>query len=226
MRQQKEAYFARDVAVHLVLPRRSTEGDQEQDIPGKSDLEEHLEVEDTEHARVQLRTHEEVVDRVSGHAVLRATSDGREVRDERNQETRQDGHAHQGSKFVDERVQLEQPGGMQGERNEDGGVPGPNGGAVIRQLLAPLVRKRTSLKGDSREEHVAESLKDEEDPVDRPCLEGRECALVHEVTEVGEEIGQALTLRRQGQLAIIVCRSNPHVVHEKWEPNHHGQHAP
>lgn len=65
VRKPHEADLAGDIAVALVLARRGSAGQEEQDVPGQTDLEEHLEVEDAEHARVQLGAHEEVVNVVA-----------------------------------------------------------------------------------------------------------------------------------------------------------------
>ena len=36
------------------------------------------------------------------------------------------------------------------------------------------------------------------------------------------EFWYTLTFRRQWELAIVVCRANPHIVHETWKTDHHG----
>lgn len=92
MRHDDEGDLAGDVAVLLVLPGRGAEAEDEENVPGHADLEEHLEVEDAEHARVQLGAHEEVVDGVPGHTVVLSSPEGGKVGNETNEETAHDSH--------------------------------------------------------------------------------------------------------------------------------------
>ena len=96
-------------AVAFVLARGGSAREQEQDVPGEADLEEHLEVEDAKHARVQLGTHEEVVDVVAGHAMGRAAVEGRGVCDDGDDVARDDGDREERAELVDDGVQGECP---------------------------------------------------------------------------------------------------------------------
>ena len=49
----------------LVLPRRGRAGEEEEDVPWQPDLEEHLHIEQAEHARIELRSHEKIVQEVA-----------------------------------------------------------------------------------------------------------------------------------------------------------------
>lgn len=112
MRHQKEAHLTGYVAVQLVLTCSSTHGKQEKDIPWKSHFKKHLEVEDAKHARVEFSSHEEVIDRVTSHAVLGSTIPSRKVCDERNQKARANGYTQQRSEFIDDGIQFEKAAEM------------------------------------------------------------------------------------------------------------------
>ena len=45
--------------------------------------------------------------------------------------------------------------------------------------------------------------------------------LVDQVSHMFEELLEALAWLSCGELAVVEGSSNPHVVHEQWEPNHH-----
>lgn len=66
--EEQEDGFERYVAILLVLLQASTEGKEEEDEPWNADLEEHLEIQNTEKSRVELRAKEEVNDEVVGHS--------------------------------------------------------------------------------------------------------------------------------------------------------------
>lgn len=122
MSHHEEPDLTRDIAIRLVLPSRGTHGKKQENIPRETNFKEHLEVQDAEHPRVELRTHEEVVDRVPRHAMLRAASQRREVRNERNQNARKDGDTKQRSEFIDDGVQLENTREMEGQCQRNSGV--------------------------------------------------------------------------------------------------------
>lgn len=86
---EQEGHLTSDIAVLLVLTSATSEGDEEQDEPRQTDLEEHLEVEPAEQTRVQLCTHEEVIDVVASHSVLSTAHKSRNVGDDRDNEARQ-----------------------------------------------------------------------------------------------------------------------------------------
>lgn len=98
--------LAGDVAVLLVLAHRGGATESEQNKPGDADLLQHLQI-DAQDARVQLGPHEEVINGVAGHAVLRASSKCREVDDEAGQEAGKNGHRQQRPKLIQQRVQRE-----------------------------------------------------------------------------------------------------------------------
>ncbi len=54
MRHDQKTHLARDVAELLVLPGGGGAGDEEQHVPRQPDLEEHLEIQNTEQARVDF----------------------------------------------------------------------------------------------------------------------------------------------------------------------------
>lgn len=109
VRKQQEADLTAHIPVDLVLSCCRAEREEEEDIPRYADLEEHLEVEHPEGPRVQLCAHEEVVNRIACHAVLRSPCNRAEVGDNGHQEAGDDGHRHERPKLVDDGVQLEQP---------------------------------------------------------------------------------------------------------------------
>lgn len=225
MRQQEESNFSRDISILLVLSGRGTHGNEEKNVPGKANFEEHLEVQDTKHPRVEFRAHEEIVNRIAAHTVLRATGQSRKVRNERHQEAGQDGNAQKGAEFIDHGVQLEDASDVKDHRQDNVEVPRPDRRAVVHQLLASLVRERSTYDLDPGEQHVAGHLKDEEDPVDPPRPERRERTLINQVTHMREKVQHVLSFRRTREFAIIVRGTNPHIVHQQRKPDHHGQYS-
>lgn len=82
MSHEEEAHLGSDIAVGLVLSSGTTERDEEKNVPGKADFEEHLHVDIAKHARVELSTHEEIVDVVASHPVLSTTSQSADIGDD------------------------------------------------------------------------------------------------------------------------------------------------
>ena len=141
VRHEQEGQLARDEAELLVLAGTGAERDEEEDEPGQAHLEEHLEVEQAEDARVELCAHEEVVDVVAGHAALRAAVEGRGIGGDGDEEAGDDGDGHEGAELVDESVKREELGDVQDDGEHDGEVKGRDAGAVVVQLLAAEVRQ-------------------------------------------------------------------------------------
>ena len=54
VREEQKDGFERHVAILLVLLQAGTEGKEEEDEPWNADLEEHLEIQNTEKSRVEL----------------------------------------------------------------------------------------------------------------------------------------------------------------------------
>ena len=76
VRQQQEPDIATHIPEVLVLPGCCAERQEKEDVPGYANLEKHLDVEYAENSWVQFGSHEEVVDWVARHAVLRSSCDG------------------------------------------------------------------------------------------------------------------------------------------------------
>jgi hypothetical protein len=131
VRHEEEPNFPRNVAIDLVLPSCSTERYEEEDEPRKANLEEHLKIKDTEHSRIELRAHEEIIDMIPGHAMLRATSQRGEVCDEGHQEAGDDGDAQKRPELIDDSVQLENPGKMKDTSKGNAGIERPDAGTVV-----------------------------------------------------------------------------------------------
>lgn len=168
MSHHQEADFARHISIGFILPGRGTHADEQQDVPRKSDFKEHLKIQDAKQSRIQLCTHKEVVDRIPGDAMLCTTSEGREVGNEREDKTSDDGHTHQRAKFIDDRVQLENARNMEAKGHSDRRVERRDGGTTIRQLFTSQVLQRSAFDFDSGQIQVAGGLEDEESPVDCP----------------------------------------------------------
>lgn len=224
MGHDQEGDFSSDVAVQIDLAEGGAEGDEEEDEPGKTDFEKHLEVEPFEHARIKLGSHEEVVNVVARHAVSSTTNVGRHVSHDGDDIASKDGDAHQRAKLVDEGVHLEQTGVVKEQSYSNGGVEGPDTGAPVSELLAVLVRQRLSRGVDAGHDQVQNALEDKERPVDGPGFRMRESACVGQVEQVLAEClpGHA---GLRGKLAVVVGGPNPHVPHEQREADHHGRHS-
>lgn len=217
----EEENLTRDVAVLLVLASGGSQAENQEEVPGHADLEEHLEVEDAKHAGVQLGTHEEVVDEVAGHAVLLTAPEGGEVGDEADKEAAADGDGQERAKLVNGRVQGPDAGKVQDGQAGHGKVQGQVGVAVVRQLLAALVRERLTVAPDAGKEAVTGTLEDEIRPVPEPRLGVRECAGVDKAGEVLGKLSPGHAGGARRELAIVVRGTNPHVPHENGEEGHH-----
>lgn len=189
----EEHDFTGDVAVALPLTSRRTQAENEQKVPRHADLAEHLEVQDAEHAGVQLGAHEEVVDGVAGHAVLLSAVEGREVRDKTDQETAQDGNRQERTEFVNGIVQWPDAGEVQNSQDSKCRIQGDECVAKVLELLASFMRKRLTPAPDTREQAVASTLKDEIGPIPEPGLGVRKSASVHVVDELGSKGTPTLT---------------------------------
>lgn len=166
----EEHDLARNVAVLLILTCSRTETENQKEVPGHANLEEHLEIKDAKHARVQLSTHEEVVDGVASHAVLLASPQSREISDEADNEAAADGNRQQRAKLVEGRVEGPDAGEVQGTKNSESSVQAGIGVAEVIELLATGVGKRLALAPDTGKKTVASTLEDEVAPVPKPCL--------------------------------------------------------
>ena len=226
VRHQQQTDFSRNIAIVLVLPGSGSQRYQEQYVPGKSDLAEHLEVDQAEHPGVELRAHEEIVHEVAGHTVLLAAVDGRNVCYDRHPETRNNGDRHERTELVDNIVQLEQTGEMQTQRHDDRRPPRPHGATIVVQPQPILVRQGLALGPDPRHQTVASTFEDGERPIHGPGFRRRPCAVVYHLGHAIEELSKRLPIHRPGKLAVVVSCSNPHVVHQSWEADHCRRHAP
>ncbi|KAI6749100.1 hypothetical protein HG531_008047 [Fusarium graminearum] len=217
----EEPNLARDVAVLLMLASGGTKTEDEEDVPRHANLEEHLEVENAKHTRVQLGTHKEIIDGVSSHAVLLAAPEGREVGDNANKEAAQNGNGQKRAKLVNGSVQRPDARVMQTGKAGKGGVETPVGIAVVGKLLATLVRKRLTVAPNTREEAVEGTLNNEIRPIPGPDLETGERAGVDKVGKMGTKLAPRLTLSSRGELSVVVGSTNPHVPHENGKECHH-----
>lgn len=122
MRHDQEANFSRHISILLVLSSSGTAGQSKENIPRKADLEEHFKIQNSKHTRIKLSTHEEVVERISSHAVLSSPSQCREVGNDGNEESGADCYRHDRSELIDDGVELEEASVVQEGGNHDGGV--------------------------------------------------------------------------------------------------------
>lgn len=220
-----EANLGRDVAIFLVLARSSAQAEDQEDIPRHADLEEHLEVEDAEQARVQLCAHEEIIDEATSHAMLLATPEGGEVGNNADEKATDDGDREKGSELIDGGVNGPDTRKVQTCQGSKGEVETGVGVAVIRQLLATLMRQRLSISLNTGEETVARALEDQIAPVPDPSPGMGEGTRVDEVDEVGAKVAPGLAGGPRGEFAVVVGGANPHVPHENGEEEHHGARA-
>lgn len=222
MRHEQETHLGGDVTVQLELSCGTAHGNHEENEPGHADLEEHLHVDPAKHSRVELGAHEEVVDGIASHSVLCTARNGGEVGNEGNDEAGDDGNAHQRTKLINQGVQLEDAGDVEDDASNDGGVEGPDAGAVVHELLAAEMRQRLALGVDAGEEVVEDALSGTKDPVDGPGLFVRVGAGVCELEQVLCKVQPRLVGGcTRGKHAVVVCCANPHVPHEGREADHH-----
>ena len=139
---EQESNFATDKAVQLVVARCGRQSGEEKNEPRESDFEKHLEVQPFKHARVELSTHEKVVDVVAGHAVLCATVQSGGVGDNANKEAGNDSHAHKWAELVNEGVELEEASEMEDAGHSDCKVKASDTIAIVAQLLASFMWQR------------------------------------------------------------------------------------
>lgn len=180
--------LSRNVAVLFVLLSSSTQAQDEENVPRHAHLEEHLEVENAEHARVELSSHEEIVDWVSGHAVLLASVQSRKVGHNGNEETADDSDGQQGAELVNGIVHGPDASKVQDGQDSKTEVQAHIAVAVVWQLLTSLERKRLAIGPNTREKAVAGTLEDEIAPVPDPCLGMRESTSVDQVHEVSTKV--------------------------------------
>lgn len=223
---KQEANFSRYVAVHLVLACSSGQAENDEEVPRHAHLAEHLEVKNAEHARVELGTHEEVIDGVAGHAVLLAAPEGGEVGNEGDNETAADGNRQQRTKLVDNVVKSENTREVQNTEDSECRIHANVRVAVIRQTLVTGVRQRLSVTPNTRKGAVTDTLEYKVRPVPSPDLELWESTSVKKVAQMTQEVCVRLIRTAAGRdLAIVVGCANPHVPHEKREEDHESQRA-
>lgn len=225
MRHDKEHDLTRDIAILLILTCSRAETENQQEVPGHANLEEHLEVKDAEHARVKLSTHEEVIDGVASHAVVLASPQSREVGDEAHNKAAADGNRQERTKLIESRVDRPDTREVQGGKDGEGRVQANKGVAEVVELLAALMGERLTLAPNTRKKAVACTLKDEIAPVPYPCLGVRKRARVDNIGQVKAEVSPAFAGSAGWEFATIICSTNPHVPHEDWEEGHHAQGA-
>lgn len=219
----EEGHLARYVPVLFVLSHRSADAEEQENVPGQADLEEHLEIEDAEHARVELGAHKEVVDGRTRHAVLRAAEKGGKVRNESDQVAREDRNRQQRAELIDNGGGSVDARDMKDGNGGQSNVERDEAGAIVLELLTAFVQEGLTIGVDTWGEKVQQHLEDEEDPVHGPRLERGECASVYKVSQVLGEFVPGLAGCARGEFAIVVRCANPHVPHEERKPNHHGR---
>lgn len=87
------------------------------------------------------------------------------------------------------------------------------------------MRQRFAFDPYARGVNVEGALEDEEDPIHRPRFHAGEGAGVDQVAEVLKEFRDALAFCRCRRESIVICRTEPHIVHQQREPDHDTAHA-
>jgi len=180
----QEQDFTRDVTVSLILTGSSRTAETEQNEPWDADLVEHLEVQDAEESRVELSTHEEIINRVASNAVLRSTNKRLNIGDETVEIAGKDGNRHERTEFIQERIDGKQASAVQDSHDEDSEVEAGIGRAMVLQLLPAEVSKRLAIAGEAGHEDVTGSFKNDVCPVDTPCTKVREGTGVDKMTKM------------------------------------------
>lgn len=145
--------------------------------------------------------------------MLSASHDCGCVSDDSDSEARDDGYGQQGSEFRKDRLKREDTAEMQEGEHQDRGVKRPNSTTIIPQLLPSQICNWFPGAPNSRHQAVTRCLENNECPVHGPSFETRECVLVYEGQQVGEEIGDGLRRVGEGKVPIVECGADVHVVH-------------
>lgn len=177
----EEHDLSRHVAVGLILTRSGAQAENQENKPGHADLEKHLEVENTKHARVQFSSHEEVIDEVASHAMLLSSPDGREVSNNADDVSGDNGDGHERAELINGSVQRPETTEMKTRENSKGKIQAGIGVAEVRQLLIIHVWQLFTMAPDTRQKAVECTLEDEVGPVPKPSLGMWESAGVDEV---------------------------------------------
>ena len=129
------------------------------------------------------------------------------------------------TKLVNQSVKLKDASEMKSQHDDNAGVERPHSRAVVVQLLSTKVGKCLALAVDTRHEHVEGHLRKSEEPVNLPRFVVREGFRLYKIPHVSEKVSVALALGWRREFAVIEGGSNPHVVHEGWEADHHAAHT-
>lgn len=129
------------------------------------------------------------------------------------------------AKLINESVELEETGEVENKANHDAAVEGPHGGAVVIELLSTKVRQSLALAVHSRHQHIEGHLRESEEPVNLPGLVVGVRFRPDEIPHVLQELPPALACSARRELAVVEDGTNPHVVHECGEADHHGTHS-
>ncbi|KAG7728628.1 hypothetical protein KL933_001861 [Ogataea haglerorum] len=223
--QQHEHSLGRHGAVLLVLFETHAVGEEEQRVPRQSDLEEHFQVDEAD-SRVERSTHEHVVQVVAGHSEIVLGDEERpQVEDNGEAEAGDDGTGHDFAEIVEDVVDFENVQIVQQRGQREGDVERGVGVAEVRQLLAVSVRKRLALCPDSWQSDVEQGLNEHKRDKHKDGRWGRRGVRFHVMCHFAEELGPRLAVPGPGRAAVVEAGRDPHVVHQRREAHHHGNHA-
>ena len=93
--------------------------------------------------------------------------------------------------------------------------------SFLRNRVAPDL----SCGGYARHSQVEDRLEHQEHPIDRPCLQGRECSSVNQMEHVLSKLTPGHIWFR-GKFSVVVSRADPHVPHQQWKADHHRADTP
>lgn len=94
---------------------------------------------------------------------------------------------------------------------------------MVLQLLPAQVSQRLAVRGVAGQQRIAGALEDVVHPVDQPGARVRIRTGAHQMDQMPTKVGPRLAVSRPGQLSIVVCRPNPHVVHQQGEADHQAE---
>ncbi|KAH3665632.1 hypothetical protein OGAPHI_003820 [Ogataea philodendri] len=221
--QEHEPGLGGDLAVFLVLFKAQAIGEEEQRVPRESDLEEHLEVDDS-NSWVEWSPHENVVDRVTGHSeIILGDVESVEVQQNGERDTREDGAGHDLTKVVNDVVDLEDVEVVQHRHHDEVDVEGDVSVAKVWQLLTISVRKRLAFCPDAGQSDVEDGLEEDVREEHKHGEEGRVCVGFDVANQEFKELRPRLVLGGPRWRPMVESSRDPHVVHQGRETGHHSQ---
>lgn len=155
--------------------------------------------------------------------VVLGDEESEEVEEDREGDTNDNSDCHDLSKEVEDGVEWENTSEVENKSNDIGCVEGRHSITEVWQLLPLKVLEWLTLGPNTWKNVVESNLDGSKCQEDSPSTGTWDTMVKENLVKVLNKVLEGLTRSWGGELAIVELSRDPHVPHEKREPDHHAE---